>query len=47
MFLYSTRNLGLPRTLHMLSIYLPFTKHEHGILFALGGTGLTKLITIF
>lgn len=31
---YSTRTLGLKSKLHMLSIYIPFTKQQTGILFA-------------
>jgi hypothetical protein len=46
MFYFTTRTLGLSRKLYMLSIYVPFTKRETGILFALGGNmGLT--VTLF
>lgn len=36
LYLYSTRTLGLPQKLHMLSLYLPFTNEQMGALFSWG-----------
>ena len=46
MFFYSTRTLGLPKKLRMLSVYLPFTNRQTGVLLSFGGN--TKFgITLF
>lgn len=37
MFFYSTRTLGLPKKLRMLSVYLPFTNRQTGVLLSFGG----------